>query len=260
MAPPADPAALAADMRARLREGAVPGRAETEKRYLRSGLEHVGVPLPAMRALVKAVLRAHPGLSRDQAVRTAEELWARPVHEERSLALLLLEGCADRLEPADTALLERLLRECATWAHVDLLAPFVAGRLLLRRPEVAADALRWAADDAQWVRRGGLLSFLLPVRREADFARWFPVFAEAADPLLGDTRFFVRKAIGWVLREGTKHHPGTVADWLAPRLDRLSGLTLREAARRLPDDQRAGLLSAHAALNPRGGRAGVSGR
>ncbi|MDA0567107.1 DNA alkylation repair protein [Streptomonospora sp. S1-112] len=254
MVTPLDPPALAEEMRTRLRAGAVPGRAETEKRYLRSGLDHVGVPLPAMRALVKAVLREHPGLTRAEVTATVEELWARPVHEERSLALLLLDGCVDRLEPADTALLERLLRDCATWAHVDLLAPFVAGRLLLRHPEVEADARRWAADDAQWVRRGGLLTFLLPVRRAGDFPRWFPVFGEVADPLLTDTRFFVRKAIGWVLREGVKHHPDTVADWLAERLDRVSGLTLREGARRLPEARRAGLVSAHAALRPRGGR------
>ncbi|UYQ60969.1 DNA alkylation repair protein [Streptomyces peucetius] len=245
---------LAEEIRTRLEENAVPGRAVDEKRYLKSDLEHVGVPLPAMRRLVRDLVRSHPGLTRDEVAELALELWSRPVHEHRSAALLILAGYVGRLEAEDTELLERLLRECHTWAHVDLLAPFVAGRLLLDRPEAQDDIRRWAVDRKQWVRRGGILSFLLALRQEQDFPRWFPVFGEVADPLLEDDRFFVRKAIGWMLREGAKHHPGPVADWLGDRLDRVSGLTLREGARRLPDADAERLLAEYARLHPRGTR------
>ena len=66
-----------------------------------------------------------------------------------------------------------------------------------------------------------------------------------------------RKAIGWVLRETAKKHPDLVADWLAPRLDRASGVTVREAVRWLPAASRDALLTQRAS-----GRAGerASGR
>lgn len=248
---------LAEEIRTRLEENAVPGRAVEEKRYLKSDLEHVGVPLPAMRKLVQGFVRGHRDLTRDDVAELALELWSRPVHEHRSVALLILGGYVGLLEAEDTELLERLLRECRSWGHVDLLAPFVAGRLLLEHPRAQDDIRRWAADREQWVRRGGILSFLLALRQEQDFPRWFPVFGEVVDPLLEDDRFFVRKAIGWALREGAKHHPGPVADWLGDRLDRVSGLTLREAARRLPDADTERLLASYARLNPRGTRRGT---
>ncbi|MFF4653230.1 DNA alkylation repair protein [Streptomyces sp. NPDC001380] len=114
--------------------------------------------------------------------------------------MLLPEGCAGLPEPGGTALLEGLLRECGTWAHVDLPAPFTVGPLLLCAPAVEAGVRRWAADPGQRVRRGGVLAFLLPLRRQETFPRWFPAFSATVDPLLGDDRSFVREAAGWALR------------------------------------------------------------
>ncbi|MFE6554060.1 DNA alkylation repair protein [Streptomyces sp. NPDC057746] len=253
-APP--PAVLAAELRARLDDNAVPGRAAGEKNYLRSDLHHIGVPLPAMRGVVRSFTKqSGRGLGHAELIDLVTDLWAQPVHEHRSTALLLLDAYAPLLRPDDTTLLEDLLRTCATWAHTDLLAPFVAGRLLLRHPQETTPAVRrWTADEAQWVRRGGILCFIPALRGEDTFTRWFPLFTATADPLLHDDRFFVRKAIGWALREGTKHHPAAVTGWLTPRLSRASSLTVREALKRLPDDARAPLLAAHAAAHPRRGR------
>ncbi|WP_371498778.1 DNA alkylation repair protein [Kitasatospora sp. NBC_00374] len=240
--PPA--AALAQEIRVRLAENAVPGRAEAERTYLKHELTHLGVPVPAVRAVVRGVLRAHPGLDRGSVLELAEELWAPPVHESRTCAALVLESRVGLLRPADTALLERMLRTATTWAHVDLIAPKVAGPLLLGHPQVAATALRWSRQEELWVRRGGVLAYLLPLRSPAAFEEHFGGFTALADPLLSDPRFFVRKAIGWTLREGAEHHPAEVADWLAGRLERVSGLTLREALRPVDEAVRARLLAA----------------
>ncbi|MGF6885371.1 3-methyladenine DNA glycosylase AlkD [Nocardia sp. GAS34] len=244
---------LADQLRAALEDSAVRGRAEGEKAYLKSPLEHIGVPLPAMRTVVRNFLRRHPRLDHDTLLELTEELWAPPVHEFRSCVALLLQGSADLLEHQDTAYLEQLLRKCQTWAHVDLIAPKVAGALLLRLPETAEDVLRWSRDDHQWVRRGGILSYLPALRDRGEFPDYFPGFSELADPLLIDSRFFVRKALGWSLREGAKHHPQEIADWLRERLPRVSGLTLREAIRPIDDRICHDLLRAHAELNPRRG-------
>ncbi|MEU1419835.1 MULTISPECIES: DNA alkylation repair protein [unclassified Kitasatospora] len=246
------PAPVLADrLRSELEDSAVPGRADGEKAYLKSRLEHIGVPLPAMRTVVRNFVRRHPGIDRDTLLELTEELWAPPVHESRSCAALLLESRSDLLVREDTGYLEQLLRECETWAHVDLIAPKGAGALLLRLPETAEDFLRWSRDDHQWVRRGGILSYLLALRDRGEFPHYFAAFGELADPLLTDSRFFVRKALGWALREGAKHHPEEVADWLRARLPRVSGLTLREAIRPIDDDTCRSLLQEHAELGGR---------
>ncbi len=71
--------------------------------------------------------------------------------------------------------------------------------------------------------------------------------------MLEDREFFIRKAIGWVLRETGKPQPDTVYDWLLPRAARASGVTVREAVKYLSSAQRAAVLAAHqSAKHPEG--------
>src|SRR5690606_15325688 len=105
------------------------------------------------------------------------------------------------LTSEDLPLLERLLRESRTWALVDVLAPSVVGPVVGRHPEAYGTLERWSRDPDFWLRRAALLAYLLPMRRAEPV---FDEFTALADPLLEDEEFFVRKAIGWVLRERTK--------------------------------------------------------
>jgi hypothetical protein len=89
--------------------------------------------------------------------------------------------------------------------------------------------------------RAALLALPGPLRRgEGDFAR----FTRYADAMLEDKEFFVRKAIGWVLRETARKRPGLVCTWLLPRAARASGVTIREAIKPLSEQQRAAVLAA----------------
>jgi 3-methyladenine DNA glycosylase AlkD len=63
--------------------------------------------------------------------------------------------------------------------------------------------------------------------------------------MLGEKEFFIRKAIGWVLRETSKRNPAYVAAWTGAHLNRVSGVTFREAVRRLPEAQAAPLRRAY---------------
>ena len=138
-------------------------------------------------------------------------------------------------------LLERLLREARTWAIVDGLAAFVAGPLVERDPEAAAVLDRWAVDEDFWIRRSALLALLPALRRgDGDFAR----FCMYADAMLDEKEFFIRKAIGWVLRDTARKRPTMVYDWLVGQATRASGVTLREAFKPLSEEQRQAILSA----------------
>lgn len=239
---------LAHDLERTLRVRGTAERAAGAKAYLKSDLEFVGVDTPTLRKAVKALLRDQPDLDRSFLGELVEALWRRGIFELRAAAVELLIARVDLLEPEDMDLVERLLRDSYTWALVDGLAPRVAGPLSGRYPELEATLDRWAEDDDFWLRRAALLADLLPLRRgEGDWER----FTRYADSMLDEREFFVRKAIGWVLREVGKSRPRLITDWLlapaaAPRAARASGVTLREAVKYLPEPGREAIRRARA--------------
>lgn len=238
-------AAAAADLDAALRLQGTPERAEQEKRYLKSALSHYGVTVPAIRKTVRAFLREGAGAILDQAALrpVTEALWDRDVFDLRFAAAELLTARAGDLGVADLAWLEPLLRRAHTWALIDGLAVDVVAPILRRDPEAAPEIRAgWAHDDDFWIRRTALLSFLRDLRAGDDDA--FAGFTALAEQMLQEREFFIRKAIGWCLREYGKKRPDALAAWLLPRAARASGVTVREALRHLPSELRDAVLAA----------------
>lgn len=243
------PGDIAAGIDRRLREAGTAERAEHERAYLKSDLVHYGASVPKIRAAVKAVCRDHHEIRHAQLRAVVDDLWQRRVHECRMAAVELLVCFEDRLRPDDLDRIEQLLREARTWALVDPLAINVVGGLLERHPDEVAPRLdRWAHDDDFWLRRTALLAHLRGLRRGAGD---FPRFTRYADAMLDEREFFIRKAIGWVLREAGRGQPAAVASWLAGRIDRASGVTVREAVKHLPSADRDRLRAASAAARDR---------
>ena len=169
-------------------------------------------------------------------------LWTSPLYECRQAAVILLERTGPLLGPADMPLLEGMLRTSGTWALVDGLAVNVAGGLVERFGDLGDALDRWAADGDFWLRRSALLALLRPLRSGGgDFGR----FSRYADTMLTEREFFIRKAIGWVLREVAKRRPDLVASWLGPRVHLASGVTVREAVKPLAEPIRAALLAGY---------------
>jgi 3-methyladenine DNA glycosylase AlkD len=221
---------------------------------LKSDLEFLGVGLPLMRRIVRAVKQGHGALKRQGLLTLVRVLWNVPMFERRMMGVLLLEAFHPLLLPADIGLLERLIRQSKTWAFVDELAIAITGPLVEHYPELLRVLDRWARDDDFWMRRSAMLALLRPLRRgRGDFLR----FARYADRMLEDREFFIRKSIGWVLRETGKPQPDVVYAWLLPRATRASGVTVREAVKYLSSVQRAAVLAAH---QPAKHQEGASGR
>ena len=221
-----------------------PERAAQEKRYLKSELDFLGVDVPTVRRVARDWLRSHPEATRAQLVAVARAAWRGRVFELRSVALELLVARTGLLATEDLALCEWMLRRAGTWAHVDVIAPELVGALLARDRAVLRTLERWRSDRDFWLRRASLLALLKSLRRESTHWRRF---TRDAAQLLGEREFFVRKAIGWVLREVSKRDPGAVAAFVAEHLDVMSGTTFREAVRRLPAKERAALLARRSA-------------
>lgn len=223
-------------------------RAAGAKAYLKSDLEFIGADQPAIRRAAK-VLAQRVAAAEDEPLRAiVSALWRTRVHELRSVAIGLLELRQVSLDAGDLPLLERLLRDSRTWAYIDWLSTKVIAPMLLRDDAVRAVLPRWAVDDDFWLRRTALLSLMPPVERgQVPFS----AFAVLAVPMLGETEFFIRKAIGWVLRAVSKTDPAAVADFLRTHRADVSGLTMREGAKYLPAKVRKELLGATGPAKPR---------
>lgn len=247
---------LATRIEAELRRRGNPERAEGAKNYLKSELAFLGADARAVRETARSALKGAASLDRPGLLALTEVLWARGVFELRAVAVEALGARSALLGAEDIKALERLLRDSHTWALVDFLAIQIAGPLVVRFPKLATVLDRWAADRDFWVRRAAMLTLLLPLRRgEGDFER----FSRYADGMLEEKEFFIRKAIGWVLRETGKKRPELVDAWLAPRTHRASGVTVREAVRYLPPARREALLGAYRRRQPATTRAARAG-
>ncbi len=256
-------ATLAEVVDRQLRERGSAARAEKEKAYLKSGLIHYGVSVPETRAVVRSALRGKD-LSHDEVLELARLLCAAPtpsvssarsteptdggsaghlppVHERRAAATMVLIQSEDRLGASDADFVEGLLREAKTWALVDPLAGDLVGPLSEKDAGFDPVLERWAIDEDFWIRRSALLAHLVPLRKgRGDFER----FSRFADTMLEEKEFFIRKAIGWVLRDTSRKRPDVVFEWILPRAHRASGVTIREAVKRLSSEQREAVLDA----------------
>jgi 3-methyladenine DNA glycosylase AlkD len=229
-----------------LRAVARPERAAQEKAYLKSDLEFLGASVWEIRRVVQAFAKGTE-LTHDELIGLVEALWAEPVHERRMAAVALLELHPWLLGPTDLPLIERLLRESRTWALVDGLAADVVGSILAASPVKVTPVLdRWATDPDFWIRRSSLLAELRPLRGGADLAP----FLRRADAMLDEREFFIRKAVGWVLREAGKKRQAEVVAWIAPRTHRASGVTMREVVRHLPAAEADRLMAAYREKRP----------
>ena len=217
-------------------------RAVGAKAYLKSDLEFIGVAAKPLRAVVRAFLADHPEIDRDALLRLVQALWQRPVYELKAVAVALLERRTKDLLTGDFDLIEDLLRRSHTWALVDWLCTKVAAPLVERDPEATATVLEdWSRDEDFWVRRASMLAQLPALRAGGGE---FELFARFASRMVGEKEFFIRKAIGWVLRDVSKKRPELAYGFLSEHVNEVSGLTLREGSKYLPPEQQVSLRRA----------------
>ncbi len=213
-----------------LRSLGTPERAVSERAYLKSHLQHFGTAVPKVRAVAKAYLRSATP-SHDELVVLIHELWEVDVHECRMLGVELVTAAPELWTVADLRWIEGLLRRCHTWALVDDLAARGVGRIVAADPAGFAVLDRWVVDDDFWVRRSAVLALRDLMRDGKQFDR----FERYADRLLAEREFFIRKVLGWVTREAGRRQPELVSAWVRSNLDRINGVTIREAVKYLPD-------------------------
>jgi len=223
------PEQLATQIQHTLAALADPARAADMRAYLRNQFPFLGIPTPARRAALKPLLKVD--FDHKRLLTAADQLWRLPEREYRYAAIDLLARHVGRLDLSAVAPLLALAQREPWWETVDGLAGIVgdvvhAGRRSDPDAQVTMDAA--LGHDCLWVRRIAMIH-QLGWRLETDTIRLF-AYAETLAPE-GD--FFIRKAIGWALRDYARWQSQAVRDFVAALGGRLSPLTAREALRRI---------------------------
>ena len=220
------------DVRRRLQEAGDASKAVQMQAYMKSALPFHGVSSPDSRLIMREVLATHALPDRATWQATVLALWDDAGHrEERYAALAVAKDrrYAAHRDPDVLPLYRHLLVTGAWWDLVDDVATHLVGDVLARHRSAATPVVRaWASDDDLWLRRSAVIC---QVGHGADLDA--DLLRHAIEANVDDTSFWLRKAIGWALRQ----HARTDPDWVRAEVDRLgdrlSGLSRREALKHL---------------------------
>lgn len=233
---------LAEDVRRRLAEAADPGRAPAMQAYMKSAMPFHGVTAVPLRALCREVFDADR-LRNEAAWRSAVlELWDDATHREERYAALALTGHRyyRAFQHVGTLDLYRHLVETgAWWDFVDEIASRRVGPILRADPEEVSEIVRvWAVDEDLWVRRTAILCQLNSLAdTDVYLLRW--ALVQNLEGSLHGREFFIRKAVGWALKQHAKTDPEWVRRFVAEHESEMSGLARREAMKHLGPDEAA---------------------
>lgn len=212
---------LTARVREVLRAAADPEIAPGQQAYMKSAMPFLGVRVPTVRRLTRLAVdgEARPEVLREVALR----LWREAEFREERYAATGVTGLRPLRERADMLdVYEEMIRAGAWWDHVDEVSSRVGSALRAHRAELTPVVRAWARDDDMWIRRAAIIcqrGFTADTDRD--------LLTDVITANLDDREFFIRKAIGWALRDLAHHDPAWVRAFAAAHP--LSGLSRREA-------------------------------
>jgi 3-methyladenine DNA glycosylase AlkD len=216
------------EVRHGLRAVADPSKAPAMQAYMKSAMPYYGVPAPVAKRVFARVLKAHPAESREPWLATVRALWYDATHREERYAAIAMAGHPAYVgyqDPDSLDLYRELIVTGAWWDFVDTLASHSVGPILRAYPdEVRPAIVRWSTDPDLWLRRTSIIC-QLGAKQSIDL----DLLTACIEPNLADREFFIRKSIGWALRQHAWTDAAWVQDYVRRQGDRLSPLSRREA-------------------------------
>lgn len=215
------------DLRAALEAIADPERAEPMAAYLRNKFEFLGISAKDRRGAVKPWLRAAKRADADDLLALATWCWDQTEREFHHVGTDALRAGAANLRADDLDTVRHFITTHSWWDTVDALAAWTVGPVVTNH-DLGAVMDDWINSNNLWVARTAILH-QLGYKDATDGERLF----RYAELRAADTEFFIRKALGWALRQYARSAPDDVRAFVEPRRDVLSGLTVREAMKHL---------------------------
>lgn len=225
--------ALVATVRKGLAELADPVRAPGMQAYMKSTMPYLGVATPERRRLLRFLFDSHPVDDRTSWEATVLDLWREASFREERYAAIELSGhrrYRGWQDPDLVPVYDEIIVTGAWWDYVDEIAirrigPILRTHSVVMRPML----LRWSRDVDQWRRRTSVICQV-----GAKQATDVELLAACIEANLDDRDFFLRKGIGWALRDYARTDPAWVQRLVAQHADRISGLSRREALKHVP--------------------------
>ncbi len=226
------PASILLRLRSALRTVALPGKAAGMQAYMKSEMPYHGVPLPLVRKTCREIFRDADIATMAKWRTLTLALWTGAKFREERYAALALTGDrrADSYQkPSALPLYKDLIVSGAWWDYVDDIASHRIGPILKKYPDpMKRKMLAWSRSPNLWIRRTSILA-QLGFKNETDLELLYACIA----PSLDSSEFFLRKAIGWALRQYAWIDPTEVKRYVRAHRGRLSPLSEREALKNI---------------------------
>lgn len=223
---------LAGQVLARIRAAYEPARDTARARamasYMRDHFAFLGIPAPRQRLLARQAVASLPRPTEQDLAAVAAACWAQPEREYQYFACGYLRRHVRVCSAGFLDTVAGLVTDKPWWDTVDTLAAHVVGGLVARHPALRREMDAWILQRDPWLVRSAILH-QLHYREATDTERLFRYCTDqAANP-----DFFVRKAIGWALRQYSRTDPEAVRRYVAAHRGQLSPLSVREATKNL---------------------------
>ncbi|POH73533.1 DNA alkylation repair protein [Arthrobacter glacialis] len=216
-------------LRPALAEVAIAEKAEGMDAYMKSAMPYLGAPSPAVRKTVRALAKEHPFSSVEQLRATVTILWdGAHFREERYAAIMLTDSRLARGELGLLPFYAVVIETGQWWDYVDSVAPRLNDLLQQHRQTMDPVLREWSEHPNFWFRRAAVIA-QLPAKAATDTQ----LLSDLMAPNLAEPEFFIRKAIGWALRQYARTDPHWVRGYVAQHESLLSPLSRREALKHL---------------------------
>ncbi len=208
-----------------------PEKAAGMQAYMKTDMPFYGVQKPARTRILSQLKKTHPPSSNDEYVALASTLWGLPHREEKYLAQGVATAFPRFIIPDSLPLYERFIVEGAWWDFVDETATHMIRELVLGfGDEIWPVVDTWNEQDDLWLRRTSIIC-QIGAKERTDVQRLFRFCVARME----EKDFFIRKAIGWALREYAKTDGEAVAGFVELHAGELSALSYREATKHIGD-------------------------
>ena len=205
-----------------------PPIAQGQAAYMKHHFKFLGLSKPVRAAIQKTVFKKHAPSHVDELKNIINALWHKQEREFHYAAIDLAIRYKKLWTPDCLPLFNMMIRRHSWWDSVDAIAANMVGALVKNNPELITTMDVWIDDDYLWTRRTALL-FQLRWKKQTDEHRLYAYCKKS----FHEKDFFIRKAIGWALREYSKTNPASVTAFINEHKNQMSPLSVREASKYL---------------------------
>jgi 3-methyladenine DNA glycosylase AlkD len=224
-----DTEALTVEVGRQLALAADPVKAQQMGAYMKTEMPFYGVQRKPLNVVARCATQEFPPASHAEYIEAVGALWDLPHREEKYVAVICARRWKRFITMESLDLYRRLIVEGAWWDFVDEIAAHLVGTVLANERDACTPVVRrWITSEDLWLRRTSIICQLRH-KQDTDLA----LLEDSCVANFADRDFFIRKAIGWALRQYARTDPDWVVEFVRTHLDEMAPLSVREATKHL---------------------------